>query len=232
MIAEDVSYRRLLDHLRRNGGASVAELTELLAVTATAVRQRLNRLMAEGLIEREQSTEEKQPSRGRPSYTYRLTEKGRRDSGDNYDDLAQAMWEEIRSISDPAVRVGLLKRLASKLAERYADRVDGEGVVDRMRRLIQVMGEREVPVEVEESNGLPVLTMLACPYPTLAEQDRTICALEKLMLSEVLGQDVRLSDYRLDGDTCCTFRPSKSSADETKHKKTDTRPPVANSNAL
>ena len=213
MVAEDVTYRRLLDHLRRHGGASVSDLTDLLSVTATAVRQRLNRLMAEGLVERER-TDEKQASRGRPSYTYRLTDKGRREAGDNYDDLAQAMWEEIRSIEDPSVRVGLLKRLASKLAERYANEVNGEGVVERMRRLIQVMGEREVPVEVEESNGLPVLTMLACPYPTLAENDRTVCALEKLMLSELLGQDVRLSEYRHGGGACCTFTPSKALSTE------------------
>lgn len=212
MVAQDLNDRRLLDHLRRNGGASVGDLTGLLAVTATAVRQRLNRLMAAGLVEREQPADQRRPGRGRPSYTYRLSDKGRREAGDNYDDLAQAMWEEIRSIEEPAVRIGLLKRLASKLADRYAGQVDGEGVVERMRRLIQVMGEREVPVEVEESGGLPVLTMLACPYPTLAEQDRTVCALEKLMLSEVLGQDVRLSDYRHNGDACCTFTPSKAGA--------------------
>lgn len=211
MISEDVSDRRLLNHLRREGGASVGDLTELLGVTATAVRQRLNRLMADGLISRERiaPTNDRPAGRGRPSYTYRLTDRGQRDTGDNYDDLARAMWDEIRSIEDPGVRVGLLKRLASKLAERYADRVDGEGVVERMRRLIEVMGEREVPVEVQETDGLPVLTMLACPYPSLAEHDRTVCALEKLMISEVLGQDVRLSDYRLDGGACCTFTPSK-----------------------
>ena len=145
-------------------------------------------------------------SRGRPGYAYRLTDSGRREAGDNYDDLVQAMWAEIRAIPDPEVRVGLLKRLAAKLAERYAEDVQGESLTDRMRELIRVMGEREVPIDVDDSGELPVLTMLACPYPTLAEQDRAVCAMEKVMLSEVLGQGVKLSECRLDGDTCCSFQ--------------------------
>lgn len=215
MHAYEAGDRRLVDHLRRQPAASVGEFMDLLSVTATAVRQRLNRLMAEGLIDRElvQPDGEK-PSgqargRGRPGYVYRLTDQGRYQSGNNYDDLVQVMWEEIRSISDPEVRVGLVKRLATKLAGRYADQIEAEGLTERMQELVQLMGDRDIPVDLDESDGLPILTMLACPYPQIAEQDRAICAMEKIMISEVLGQGVRLSECRLDGDDCCSFMPSK-----------------------
>lgn len=209
MLTTDTADSRLLDHLRRHGAASVGELTDLLAVTATAVRQRLNRLMAEGLVERKLAESDKPNGRGRPGYRYELTDRGRRNAGDNYDDLVQVMWQEIRSIQDPDVRIGLVKRLAAKLADRYAREIDGEGLVERMRRLTQVMGEREVPIAIDETDGKPVLTILACPYPNLAEQDRAVCALEKMMLSELLGQGVRLDDHRFDGGTCCSFVPSE-----------------------
>lgn len=211
----DESDLPLLNHLRRRKAVSVGELIDLLGVTATAVRQRLNRLMADGLIERELYRPEgvDQAARGRPSYRYRLTEQGLRESGDNYDDLVQAMWEEIRAIPDPEVRVGLIKRLATKLADRYAGQVSGESLAQRMRELMQLMGEREVPLDVDESGDLPVLTMLACPYPVLAEKDRSVCAMEKVMLTEVLGQGVKLSECRLDGDACCSFQPSSTSAE-------------------
>lgn len=237
--------RLLLDHLRRHDAASVGELGELLGVTATAIRQRLNRLMAEGLIERRlrqppggdhNGAEEsdrggsdspkraevndarsiesapKKNGRGRPSYDYRLTDRGRKAAGDNYDDLAQILWEEIRQIDDPKVRIGLIKRVAERLASRYASADDTTDVAERMRHLMRLMGDREVPVDVDESGGLPVLTMLACPYPNLAEQDRSICAVEKAMIGEMLGQGVRLSECRLDGDGCCSFEPSKGAA--------------------
>ena len=207
----DQNDLQLLNHLRRSQSASVGELIELLGVTATAVRQRLNRLMEQGLIERRLSRPEgeDQAGRGRPSYDYHLTERGLREAGNNYDDLVQAMWEEIRAISDPEVRVGLVKRLAMKLADRYSDQVQGESLAERMRGLMALMGEREVPIDVDESGELPVLTLLACPYPVLAEKDRSVCAMEKVMLTEVLGQGVKLSECRLDGDSCCSFQPSE-----------------------
>lgn len=228
MVPSDDSDRLLLDYLRRHHTASVGELGDLLGVTATAIRQRLTRLMAEGLIERHihqpagvsgplEASEESlkgreaqkaKNGRGRPSYDYRLTDRGRQSVGDNFHDLAEVLWQEIRDIQEPRVRVGLVKRVAERLAQRYSSQVDGEDVAERMRHLMRLMGEREVPVDVHESHGLPVLTMLACPYPKLAEQDRSICAVEKAMISEIVGQGVRLSECRLDGGGCCTFSPS------------------------
>jgi predicted ArsR family transcriptional regulator len=67
-----------------------------------------------------------------------------------------------------------------------------------------------VPFAVDTSGELPVLSALACPYPELAKLDRGVCTMEKLMLSEMLGENVLLSDCRLDGASCCTFTPSTS----------------------
>jgi predicted ArsR family transcriptional regulator len=75
-----------------------------------------------------------------------------------------------------------------------------------MDSLAEVFAERQIPFAVERSEiGLPVLTALACPYPDLADQDRGICAMERIMVSELLGQSVTLDECRLDGDPCCKF---------------------------
>ena len=63
---------------------TISALVAEMGVTATAVRQRLQRLMAEGLIERQ--TENK--GRGRPNHRYSLTEKGERSAGNNFADMA------------------------------------------------------------------------------------------------------------------------------------------------
>jgi len=55
---------------------------------------------------------------------------------------------------------------------------------------------------------LPLLQARACPYPDLAEQDRSVCSMERMMFSELAGEDLRLSHCRLDGHTCCTFEPA------------------------
>jgi predicted ArsR family transcriptional regulator len=192
--------------MRREGAVTIAALVAEMGVTATAVRQRLQRLMAEGLIRRQTERQ----SRGRPNHRYSLTEKGERAAGTNFADMAIVLWEEVKSVEDPDVRRGLLKRIASRLVERYRDRLTGATLGERMSGVARLMGEREIPFEVDSSGELPVLTALVCPYPELAKVDRGVCTMEKLMLSEMLGENVRLSECRLDGANCCTFTPSAS----------------------
>ena len=103
--------------------------------------------------------------------------------------MAIVLWEEIKSVEDPDVRRGLLKRIADRFVERYrGPRRRARRSDERMTSLSGVMGEREIPFEVDSSGELPVLTALACPYPELAKLDRGVCTMEKLMLSEILGR--------------------------------------------
>lgn len=202
IVPSDVA---ILDLLRKRDAQSVSELAEAMQVTATAVRQRLTRLMAQGYVERYAS----KAGRGRPSHSYTLTRAGRRKTGANFADLAVALWQEIREIKDPEVRRGLLQRLSRRLAEMYGDRIEGDTLEEKMQSLVELFAERRIPFSVDDSGQLPVLTALACPYPELAEQDRTVCAMERMMFSELLGEGVRLTSCRLDGEgTCCTFEPA------------------------
>ncbi len=205
----ETSDERILQ-LLRPAPLGVSELAQATEVTATAVRQRLQRLMAQGLVQR-QST---RAGRGRPSHQYSLTEKARRQSGSNFTDLALVLWREIRSIRDPDVRRGLLERLASSMAEMYADQVQGETLDERMDSLAALFGDRRIPMSVQQEVGkemgaggsLPVLTVQDCPYPELAEEDRSICAVEKMLFSQLLESNVRLSQCRLEGHDCCQFQ--------------------------
>lgn len=198
------SDENLLNLLRKRVGVSISDLVEELGVTATAVRQRLARLMDEGLVTREEVA---RSGRGRPSHRYKLTEKGRRSGGNNYVDLVDVLWAEIRSIEDPDVRAGLLKRIAKQLAAR-AGELPGATLEEKMHRLAALMQERHIPFEVTKSGELPVLTAVACPYPELVEHDKSICAMERMLFSEVLGENLRLTDCRPHGDSCCSFQPS------------------------
>ncbi len=203
----ETSDLQFLDLLRKQRALSVSQLISQTGVTATAVRQRLNRLLRDGLIERQVAA----GTRGRPSHKYQLTDKGRRSSGSNFTDLAVALWQEIREIKDQEIRRGLLKRLSKRMAESYADQIRGNSLDDRMESLAQLFTARQIPFDVQqarENRSLPVLSAHACPYPELAEQDQSICAMERMMFSELLGENVRLSNCRLNGDSCCTFEPA------------------------
>ena len=92
---------------------SVTEVAGATRVTATAVRQRLTRLMGLGLVERELAIADGgRAGRGRPCHRYSLTEKARRQAGNNFPDLAIVLWHEIRGVKDQEIRRGLLERIA------------------------------------------------------------------------------------------------------------------------
>lgn len=197
----------LLELLRANGPRGVLDLADAMEVTPTAVRQRLGRLMAKGLVEREAV----RAGRGRPKHRYQLTRKGLRLTGSNFADLALALWREIGAIEDLETRRMLIQRVVKALANGYAREIQGQTTAERMRSITRLLGQRRVPFSVEhdqESERLPVLTAHACPYPELAENDRGICELEQLLFSELLGHDVSLAECRLDGGSSCRFQAS------------------------
>jgi len=198
----------------------VGQLTELLGVTATAVRQRIERLLATGLIDREKVS----AGRGRPTFRYRLTVAGHRILGANATALAGAMWREILELQDPDLREQMLARIATRMGRQIAADVEsccteGESVDSRMQRLSQLLANRHIVNQVTQVGELPVLDIGACPYPTLtdASDDRSMCRMEEQMFSEALGQRVHLSSCRLDGDSCCQFSP----VDQTAHSSAE-----------
>jgi predicted ArsR family transcriptional regulator len=204
MSVIETSDSQVLDLLRCHGSLGIGELTEQMGVTRTAVRQRLARLMGGGLVIREKAPHH----RGRPSHRYSLSDRGRREAGHNFGDLAVALWQEVRAVKDSEVRNGLLQRVAKSVASMYASRVTATDSADRMQQVAELMSDRSVPFSVEGTAELPVLTAWACPYPTLAEQDRGVCAMENMVFTELVGAKVKLSECRLDGGTCCRFQTS------------------------
>lgn len=198
------SDRALLDLLRRRGSMTVAEMSEQLGVTGTAVRNRLSRLLDSGLVERHAEAR----GRGRPRHAYRASVEAQKRLGQNYADLAVVLWEEMMTtVEDRKLRRLLFLRITERLAEMYRGQVSGPGWEGRLVQLTTLLHDRGVEAEVARDSGaFPILRQHSCPYYELAETDRAICALERKMFEKVLGRGLRLSQCRLDGDHSCDFQ--------------------------
>ena len=192
----------LLDLLRIAGPLSVLQLSDAMEVTPTAVRQRLTRLTSQTLIERDAV----RAGRGRPKHRYWLTDKGLRQTGSNFTDLALALWREFSQIQDDELRRQMLRRIARTLAAGYAEKIRGNTAAERIRSLGELLAQRRIPVSIEDSLDQSTLTAHACPYPSLAESDRNVCQMEKMLFSELIGGEVELTQCRLDGATNCQFQ--------------------------
>ncbi len=194
----------LMDLLRIAGPLSVLQLADAMEVTATAVRQRLTRLTSKALIQREAV----RAGRGRPKHRYSLTEKGVMSTGSNFTDLALALWGEFSQVQDDELRRQMLRRISRTLAQGYAEKIQGTTATERIRSLGELLAQRHIPVSVEDSGKQSTLTTHACPYPNLAESDRNVCVMEKMLFSELLGGEVELTRCRLDGGGDCRFQTS------------------------
>jgi DeoR family transcriptional regulator, suf operon transcriptional repressor len=192
----------LLDLLRIAGPLGVTELADAMEVTPTAVRQRLTRLLAQAMIEREAI----RAGRGRPKHRYSLTDKGVRQTGSNFTDLALALWREFRTFGTDDLRREMLRRIARALASGYADQIEGTTPAERLQSLANLLVQRRIPASVEQASRLSTLTAHACPYPKLAEEDASICQMEKMLFSELVGNEMRLTQCRLDGGESCQFQ--------------------------
>jgi predicted ArsR family transcriptional regulator len=180
---------------------TIREVGKIAEVTATAVRHRLNRLMAQGLVRRTAQPE----GRGRPRHNYSLTEQAHALLGQNYADLAMTLWRELKSFEDRAVGMKVLRRVADKMAERYRRQMPGQDVRERLADLQRLLADRGIDAEVDDKGQLPVLRQHSCPYHELAEVDRTVCGIEMRMFEKALDSDLKLSQCRLDGHGCCEF---------------------------
>ena len=200
----EASDRSLLDLIRRHGPLTVAEMVERLGVTATAVRNRLTRLVGSGMIERRVENR----GRGRPRHTYQASVQAHKRLGQNYADLAVVLWDEMmRTVEDRKLRRVLFGRITERLAELYRAQVTGDEWEGRLVQLGTILHDRGIEAEVTGGEGgvAPVLKQHSCPYYELAEVDRAVCAMERKMFEKVLGRGLRLSQCRLDGHRSCDF---------------------------
>lgn len=205
----DEGDEAVLLHLQREGHATIPSLCEATRVTATAVRQRLKRLQSLGFVHRVAVRTE----RGRPHHAYQLTPAGVHALGDNYGELAQLLWDEVQLIDEPEIRTRVMGRIELQLATRYASRVTGRTVAERMQELRVVLQERGFRVEVADQAGLPVLREQHCPYHELATTDAQVCQMEQRVFEQVLGTPLVLAKSCRDGHGCCEFQLAETPLD-------------------
>src|SRR5438552_3720915 len=110
-----LTRQRILDHLRRNGKASIGEMRKTLGLTATGIRQHLALLDKEGLL----SVEPSRGQIGRPPLLYSLSPTGSALFPSRYDDLSNLLLEQIRTLAGSQGLQTVLMRVAARSAEPY-----------------------------------------------------------------------------------------------------------------
>ncbi len=191
----------LMRLLQKRGQATIKEMEIALGVTATAVREQLAHLMAEGVV----GAVRVRGDIGRPFYAYRLTDKAQELFPKDYGTLARLLLEEALALFGPDAYAELLERVGSRLAEDYAGDVPGHGLEDKLYGLSSLLVERGFESEVTRTAEGFVLHATTCPYFAVVKDHREICDMEQDMMSKLLDADVQLGPCMLEGHSACQF---------------------------
>lgn len=201
----------ILEYIRRHGGATVRDLSSLLRLTATGIRQHLSVLEREGFVE----VHEARGRVGRPALVYSLAPAGSALFPSRYDDLSNLLLEEIRSIAGSKGLQSVLMRVAARSAEPYEPRLKGRGLRHRVDEATRIINERGQVADSEATAAHEYqINQYTCPFPNVARLHSGVCALEVEFVRRLTGGDARLVRSLLRGDKCCTYRirPPQSAA--------------------
>ncbi len=197
------SRAQLLEGIKRLGRATLREAAADLGLARETVREHLNALGAEGLVERAGT---RRAGPGRPEIVYRLTPR------------AEALFpqrdrELLGELSAWLLAHGGEPELRSFFEERARTRLSGARA-----RLSGLKGRRrlEAVARILSAEGYMAeavggsLRLAHCPIRGVVDATRLPCRAELGLVERLLGRKLKRTDYLPEGGTSCSYRVERS----------------------
>ncbi len=209
----------IVEHLRRVGEATVAELAAELGISEVATRRHLGVLADDGLV----ATRTVPQGRGRPPAHYQLTEAAARLFPHHYDRFAS---EALNFLADTHGRDGLRSFLRWRLerqVEDLRDAVTAEDLHERLEQLARALSDAGFEASVSPGDQAFTLTQEHCAIYDVAKDHPEVCAYEAAAFSRVLGHDVTLSrrETLAGGSPACVCTIQPRDVDDSSASRTD-----------
>jgi predicted ArsR family transcriptional regulator len=199
--------RAIVDRLKRVGACTVPELAEALDLTPAGVRQHIDALAENGLVEAQQRPP---AGRGRPATEWHLTDLAAELFPDRHDDLTVGLIDALRaSLGEDGLQRVIDARTAKQLKEYRNAIPAGSSIVKRVNALArQRTAEGYLAEVVRERDGSAVLIEHHCPICTAAQACQGLCRSELDLFRAALGDDVEVerTQHLLAGDARCAYR--------------------------
>jgi predicted ArsR family transcriptional regulator len=205
--------RRVLEHIKRADGATASEVAEALGVTEAAVRQHIDVLVEQGLVER-RALPRVQPGRGRSPIEWVLTPAASVEFADRHGQLTVELLGAIRDAlgNDGLERV--IDARAEQQLDAYRAVVPAAGTATLEARVRALAAQRsdegymaDVYHDDDSSDGV-VLVEHHCPICTAATACPGFCRSELELFRATLGPAVTVerTAHLLAGDLRCAYR--------------------------
>ena len=197
---------RILTRLKTHGTQTSTELGQALSISSEAVRQQLQRLMREDLVQ----SESQASGVGRPALVWSLTQGGQRRFPDQHAVLAARLLEGIREALGEAALDKVLALRHEENRKNYLQVLADSPRLDQ--RLVQLAGLRSSEGYMcdvqDQGQGVWLLIENHCPIRVAAAACTGVCQSELHLFREVLGKEVEVErvEHMQEGARRCAYR--------------------------
>jgi DeoR family suf operon transcriptional repressor len=202
MMGTQSVRRSILEQLKLTAVLTVSELAERLGVTASAVRQQIAFLEADGLLE----YEDEKGRRGRPQRHYRLSPAGDEQFARTYASLAESLLESMQARLGPEAVDAAFEGRREQMEAELRPLIRAGDLRSRVAQFAEAMAARGyMPSVAEDADGL-TFSWYNCPVARVARQFAQPCAQEIRLIESLLGERVVRETCIARGDSACRYR--------------------------
>lgn len=195
--------QRIIEILKENGSATVAELARQLGIAQVSVRHHLDILIGEDMVEA--SGVRRHDGAGRPSQVYALTPQAARLFPQRHDVIAEGLLEEMKAAL-PAEQVrSFFIRLANKTASEAPAALPDQSVEERLEEVTRFLTEKGYNARWEKKDGRYELYAYNCPYMGTADRHHELCLMDQELMNALVPGARRSQTRALHGATHCTY---------------------------
>jgi predicted ArsR family transcriptional regulator len=193
------SRLRILEHLKKAGQASVAELSRALALTPVTIRHHLEGLRNDGLVGKPVTRRKSGP--GRPEMIYRGTPAADTQMPRNYGELCGCLLENLRAASGKRDLEAVLVSVGLELGGRESV-PHGSNQLRFIKHYLEDRGYFPSSSQVE---GRLRLELANCPYLEVARAAPALCHFDRALLEALFGRPVEMGGRIVQHQPVCTF---------------------------
>ena len=194
--------RRILEHLKREENATSDAIATALGITASAIRQHLSALAADGLIQ----FQFRRTGPGRPTHLYSLTPAGDALFPRNYVDVANELLSYIED-EDAEMLTRIFDKRGLARLQRAQVRVAGLSFPEKVAMVARILDEDGYLADFTElPDGAFRITEHNCAVLAIAQRYQHACRTELEFLQALLPEaEVTRVAHRLKSGHICSY---------------------------
>lgn len=201
--ALEASTRELVARsILQEGPSTAAALAVRLDLTPAAVRRHLAALIDSGHLEAREQRVYGQRGRGRPAKVFCLTDAGRSEFYQAYDQLAIHALQFLREESGQQAVTAFAEQVMEEVRRRFS--AEGAEYGSPADALAEVLNEQGYVASLKPVASGTQLCQYHCPVAHVAKEFPELCAAETRVFSELLGSHVQRLATIAHGDGVCT----------------------------